>query len=408
MKIRYAARKFQAFEYALNQQCQHFQVNYPGVEVEIDYYEVETLYKVITDPNHPYDAVMCSTDWLPEFIQKGRVIPLDDYLQTTVLTGWPDDFTLSLRRPQTDASGKTYGIAYHDGPEMFYYRKDLFESAEEQKKFKETYGYDLNVPQTWEVFIDVAKHFTRPQEGLFGTVFGAYPDGHNIVYDFILQLWSRGGDLLDDQMSPMFHSETGQEALQFLVDLIHQYKVVPPNIFELDSIRAGEYYYQIGKAAMTWNWSHIAACAEITDMSSIVGKNACTVIPRGSRKGSKHTSLISFYVNAISGNSENPAIAYRFIHAIAAPEMDKVTTFAGGIGTRLSTWRDNAVLAKFPFFSTIERIHEDVRSTPALVQWGVVNEILNRTIEQALRRNGNVSELLSRAAAEAEECLRKQ
>ena len=33
--------------------------------------------------------------------------------------------------------------------------------------------------------------------GRYGTVFAAFPDGHNTLYDFALQLWSRGGELTD-------------------------------------------------------------------------------------------------------------------------------------------------------------------------------------------------------------------
>src|SRR3546814_6361872 len=49
------------------------------------------------------------------------------------------------------------------------YRVDLFEDPEEQKAFRDKYGYDLAPPVTWDQYYDIAEFFTRPEEKLWGT-----------------------------------------------------------------------------------------------------------------------------------------------------------------------------------------------------------------------------------------------
>ncbi|QQE77954.1 extracellular solute-binding protein [Alicyclobacillus sp. SO9] len=405
MKLRFAGRKFDSFEKALSIQVKRFTSLYPDWDVDLDFYEVEDLYRVIREGKNNYDVVMCSTDWLPEFIQKSKLAALDPFFEVAPIDGWPDDWTNSLKAPQLGPDGKCYGIAYHDGPVMFYYRKDLFEDPKEQHIFEQRFGMPLAVPNTWEEFIRVARHFTRPEQGLFGTVIGGYPDGHNNVFDFLLQLWSRGGSLFDADRRPVFNSDKGIQALQFLVDLIHVHKVVPPEVFDLDSIRAGEYYYSAGRAAMTWNWSHIAACAELPELSSIVGKNSWTVIPIGEGSEGRRTSVISYYINGILQTSKHPDMAYRLMKVLSSKDMDKITTFEGGIGTRLSTWRDPQVLHRFPFFSMIERIHGHARSTPQMIEYPQINQILNQAVDAALHLRGEVGQLLDEAVEETQSLL---
>ena len=104
---------------------------------------------------------------------------------------------------QRDAKGSVYGLPYHDGPEIFHYRTDLFgDPAEQQRVPSSSTAMRLRPPDTWDEFLDMARFFTRPDDGLYGTVVAGLNDGHNNVYDFLIHLWSRGGRLLDEQMQP--------------------------------------------------------------------------------------------------------------------------------------------------------------------------------------------------------------
>src|SRR5690606_31597922 len=114
--------------------------------------------------------------------------PPEDYPQ-----GWPYSL-LELQR----CGERILGLPFHDGPECLIYRKDLFGDPVFRRDYRQRFAAELRPPRTWEEFRRVARYFHRPEEGLYGAVLAGYPDGHNAVFDFCLQVWSRGGSLLDN------------------------------------------------------------------------------------------------------------------------------------------------------------------------------------------------------------------
>ncbi len=403
--LRLISREFEGFEKSFSHQADAFARERPELAVRREFIEIERLYETMIAAEGArkpeYDLFLCVTDWLPEAIAKGLLTPLDDFVQSSPPDEWPDAWAASLRRLQVGPDGNVYGIPYHDGPEVFMYRKDLFESRREQEAFRRSFGYELRPPKTWSEFLDVARHFTRPGEGLWGTCVAAFPDGHNNVYDFLIQLWSRGGEIFDADWRPRFHDEIGVQALEFYVELFTKHKVVSPECLDLDSVACG-FHYAAGNAAMMWNWCGFAAVAEVPEFSQIVGKNQCTIIPRGDGPGGQHTSLIVYWVLTIPVGSKHKREAYDFIRFATSPEMDKITSMLGGNGCRLSTWRDREVQEKYPYYAMIEKAHENVKTLPAIPEYPKVNEALSRMVDDALKGRKSVREALAEAAEEVE------
>ena len=106
-----------------------------------------------------FDMVSVVGDWLAEFIKGGFLAPLDTYLKNDPPEGYPAQFPPALMDMQTGPDKKVYGLPFHDGPIMFYWRKDLIADANNQAAFKKKYGYDLKAPVTWQQFLDQAQIF---------------------------------------------------------------------------------------------------------------------------------------------------------------------------------------------------------------------------------------------------------
>jgi multiple sugar transport system substrate-binding protein len=408
-RLKLISREFAGFEASFQVQADRFE-SLTGWKVDREFEEIHRLYdRMFTGKEaltETHDLFLCVTDWLPEAIEQGVLIPLDDYLRQDPPEGWPDAWAPSMRGLQTGKDGKIYGIAYHDGPEMFIYRGDLFTDSAEQEEFAKRYGYPLEVPKTWSQFVDAAKFFTRPEEGLFGALTASYPDGHNHVYDFLIHLWSRGGKLVTDDWEPVFQQEIGQEALQFLVDLIHKHKVVPREALQMDSVKSGNHFAQ-GGIAMMWNWAGFAAVAEMPEMSKIVGKVGTGLIPRGDGPHGQHMSLNIYWVLGIAAGSTNKEMAYRFMKEAASAAMDKATSMCGGNGTRLSTWRDAEVRKQFPYYENMEEVHKQVSSLLPIPEYPAINEVLSQMVDDALNLRISVLEALNRAAGQVHDILKK-
>ncbi|WP_254278774.1 ABC transporter substrate-binding protein [Haloarcula marina] len=382
--LRLVGRPFEGFENALQRQMDSFAASVDAdVTFERDHRPLPEIHEELLDTGDiadgRYDLFLCLSDWLPMAADAGYLEPLDGRMAADPPEDWPEGWAESLRGLMA-YDGTTYGVPYHDGPEIFHYREDCFESVDEQRAFREAYGRPLSVPRTWDEFLEVASFFTRPDEDMWGTVVAAKPDGHNDVYDFAIHLWSRGGQLLDDNGNPAFDSTEGREALRYYHDLIHEHEVAPPESVEMESVETGQFYAD-GKAAMMWNWSGFGAMAEDPD-SAAFGRTNYGLIPRADAAAGEHTSLTVCYGLTVPAGSEHPDLAYDFIRHAASPENDRITTQEGASGTRFSTWRDPEILRSNTFYSILEEVNTGpVNTLPRIPEYTELNEILNEMVE---------------------------
>ena len=402
MVINLLAREFDGFRASFRAQADAFHEVFPEIEVRFHFYPVEMVEEKMVRVGHPpleVDVFLCSTDWLPQLMEGGRLLPLNDYLAPHPPENWPGDWAMSLRQLQT-RDAITYGIPYHDGPEVLLYRRDWFDDAQEKAKFLRRYHRELRPPETWSEFYLLAHYFTRPQESRFGAVLAGFPDGHNLVYDFLLHLWSRGGALLAGRR-PLFDQAAGQDALEYYLRL-YEDALVNPACRGFDSIRAGEAFAR-GDAALMWNWIGFALMAESSE-SKVRGKVGLARLPKGDGEGGRHVTLNSYWVLTIPQDALHPDWAWRFIQFVANPAMDRITAFSGGHATRLSTWRDPEVQRRFPAYAVVEELHQGAMTLPAISQYPAINAVLNTMMTRALAGTP-IRRVLHEAADEAAEIL---
>ena len=406
-RLRLATRSQETFEQALAIQIADFQKLHPDTEIEVVARPIHDHYSAMVPGGEAgsgeFDLFLCCTDWLTEAISKDLLVPLNEFIHENPPVDWPFGWHKAMLGLQ-EQDGKVYGLPWHDGPQVFHYRRDLFEDPKERSDFQRATGLELRVPRTWSEFLQVAKFFTRPEQGLWGCAEGAYTDGHNNVYDFLIHLWSRGGTLFDTNGWPGFHEELGVEALQFYADLFHQHRVISPDCLHVGSVEVGDYYSQ-GNAAMMWNWSGFAAVSELPEFSKIVGKNACTKIPAGDGPNGRAISLNIYWTMTLAAGSKQKDLAYAFMQHITQPYLDKVTSISGANGVRLSTWKDPEVLSRYPYYSIIEEVHADSITLPAIPEYPAVNEALSHAIHRVVHENGSAEIELKAAADHAHEIL---
>jgi multiple sugar transport system substrate-binding protein len=401
MRLRLLIRPFAPFEAALARQAEAFQELEPDFELELEVLDPPDLYERLS-AGADADVALVLTDWIPALASRDRLVPLDSLLSSECPDGWPDAWTPSLRELQ-QFGGRTFGLAYHDGPMMLLYRRDLFEDGATQRAFQQSHGTRLQVPTTWAEFHDVAAFFMRPEEGLDGATIAAFPDGHNNVYDFLIHLDSRGGQLLRDRQ-PVFADHIGLESLCYLRDLLHgERPVVSRAVLDMDSVASGEYFAG-GHAAMMWNWCGFGAVAQLPG-STIAGKVGFGLIPRGEGTG-RHSSLNIYWVMALLPSSRNYELGWRFLRHLATAPMDKVTALCGGTGTRRSTWEDRDVRARFSYYTLMAEAHASAISPPGIVEYPLINDALSDMTASVMRGDAVATDALHEASARVKEILR--
>jgi multiple sugar transport system substrate-binding protein len=376
-------RAFEGFERSFSTQLAA-QTDLPARHELVEVSELER--RVVGDgsaiSSGDYDVLLLITDWLPHLIAAGQLLPLDDAFAEKAPAGWPDAWVPALRDQQQGTDGRTYGIAYHDGPVMCLYRTDFYGSAEEQAGFAQKYGYPLAPPTTWVQFRDQASWFDRPDQGLRGTVLAGYPDEHNNVYDFLTQLWSRGGDLVVAGRSGL-DSAPAKDAIAFLHDLWHESKVVDPAAAGWDSVASGAHFAN-GEAAMMVNWAGFGSLSPDAAAHGLVG---CAPVPGHDGPGGTAVTLNAYWVLAVPAGARDPERSIELIRRLATHDMDVVTAVSGGSATRRDSWNDPRVQVLAPYYAQLESAHRNSRSVPIDPRWpamaGILNEMMRAVVEDA-------------------------
>ena len=376
--------------------------------VEVIETEVLTLYKEMVNGkgmlDDQIDIMTTVTDWFPEIFQNNLATILNPYISEDPPEGWPDAWPESLLDLQKDQEN-IYGLPLHDGPEVLITRKDLFESEKNKIRFSDRYGYQLKPPTNWSEFLDIALFFNDPGNDMWGTVTAGLPDAHNNVYDFLIQLWSRGGELLNkDNNMALFDNDTGEQSLQFMVDLIHKYKVVPKEALNFDSLESGIFFAD-GKAAMMWNWIGFASMAQKLETSKVRNQVECHLIPKVEGLPN-NISLNVYWAYSIPEGSKNKQLSYEFIKYLCSENMDFLSTTFGMSGVRISTWNNPELLSTNPEYSIMEEAHKSAKTLPKITEGTSLIEELNLMVDDAINLRLSPREAISKAVAKFNEILK--
>jgi multiple sugar transport system substrate-binding protein len=389
--FRIAIRKFGPFESAIAKQWASFCAA-SGCTLKLDAQALElhelhdTLFAREGLKRGAWDVGFVVTDWAAEAQATGALRDLAEDLRRDPPENFPDGWTDSLLRYQRFGDA-VLGLPYHDGPECLIYRKDLLDAA------------GAPPPKTWDDFHALARKLTDARAKRWGTVFAAFPDGHNTVYDFCLQLWTRGGELFDARQRLQLTTPAAEAALAFYRAIVNDASAVHPECRAFDSVKSG-FAFARGEVAMMVNWFGFAAMGETLAESAVKGKIGVAPLP--SAPGHRSASLNVYWLLGIGAGSPHARVAWDFLRHCASAANDKLLTLEGAIGCRKSTWHDAEVNRVIPFYRTLEKIHEDARELPRLVHWAKLAAIIDRLVTAAIDTREPVSALLAPAQQEAD------
>jgi multiple sugar transport system substrate-binding protein len=376
--FRIAVRSYDAFEQHLRENGQ-IAIATAGSQrpVEVVPLGIEALHDALFTRREladgSWDAALLCSDWLGEAAAKGLLRDLAPDLRRDPPPDFPHGWCPSLLRLQ-QVGPAVLGMPFHDGPECLIYRRDLFEDPAEQARFLDLHGTPLAVPTTWEDLHRVARFFTRPSEGLWGTIIAGHADGHNTVYDTCLQIWSRGGEAFAPDGRPRLNSPEAIAGLEFLRRLQGDTQARHPESPTADSVRSGQAFAR-GEVALMVNWFGFAALGDADPTGPTAGRSGIARIP--SSLGGAGVSLNVYWLLGVPAGAQDPALSWAFLRHCASPAADRDLTLRGAIGCRRSTWTDPQILARTPSFAHLEALHEVARELPAHPDFAAIARVID-------------------------------
>ncbi|ETR72846.1 MAG: multiple sugar transport system substrate-binding protein [Candidatus Magnetoglobus multicellularis str. Araruama] len=167
-----------------------------------------------------------------------------------------------------------------------YFRKDLFENKQNRQDFKKQFNYELNIPETWKEYHDIAQFFTGRKDAQGNLLYGtseAFAFGGQQFWD----IFSRASAYTNHPDHPgaqFFHPETMAPQInnpgwiRAVTEYVDILQYCPPDAINFDIVKVREAFIS-GKTAMALDWGDIAQISADPEKSSIVGKVGFFVLP---------------------------------------------------------------------------------------------------------------------------------
>lgn len=249
---------------------EYFDAEQPGVDWNIDYGipfndYFPTLQTTIAGGG-TLDMCWMHGRFVPQFAAAGLIEPLDDLIDSAAPDGWPDEYFASqIEGFQFD--GQQYGMPYDIVAGGMYVNVDWFDRA----------GVDLptadwTLDDLLEAAITLKEAAPDPDNSWAMTL-----PVHTVQMYWLVR--SFGGDFFTDNGSTSHLADDGTiAAVQYLVDAMHRYRVMPtPG--DLNTVDAGG----AGDFAL-FGSERIAILTQINDSAFVIddfvqGKFAWTVAP---------------------------------------------------------------------------------------------------------------------------------
>jgi ABC-type glycerol-3-phosphate transport system substrate-binding protein len=197
----------------INGYVKRFEASHPNISIDYQYMALQDLPQKLNTSfaaGIGPDIIGCSIQHVSEYASKGKLLPMDSYLEDWALKS---DLLPSMLKV-SELNGKHYALAYHPDPYVFAYRKDLFRAA----------GLDENKPPTtWEELVEIAPKLTKRDGDIVTTAGFLMPIDDFLT--FVPFAVMNGASYISADSKPTFNQKPWIEALEVLTTLVKDKKV---------------------------------------------------------------------------------------------------------------------------------------------------------------------------------------
>ena len=368
---------------------------------------LNTITTELASHSSELDIGIWDSQALASYASEGHILLLNPLLEASSLLSISDFDANALNRygEYPEGSGQIWSLPINQDAMGFMYRKDLFEDPKEQQQFKQQYGYELTVPNTYSQLRDIAEFFTRPEQGLYGWAqFGSQE------YDLVTAasngfLWSHGGELWNyktNEIKGYLDSPASVDGLQTFIDL---FAFSPPEsrIWAYEEVNEA---FQSGRLAMSAQWYIFFPASSDPAISAYADKVAFANLPGAIGQDGLYRQQFSMGgqgmgINKYSNCKEE---AWAFIEWFQQKPQQMHYSMAGQTGRldvlndknwqQLTSWNDD-FLEAMPLTNDYWHLPEYIN----------LLEILQREVANAVIGVKTAQQALTDAAVEQEQLL---
>lgn len=346
---------------------------------------VEKIRHSLESPQEHYDLFLITTSWSGPLFEHRAVAEIPASVK--VRAEWEDILPI-YRESVLKWSGGYYALPYDGDTVTLYYRKDLFEDADNRARFEAQFGYPLEPPTTWDRFRDAGRFFNgwdwdgdgEPEYGIAGSrlvnsssmliflsraaAYAKHPEDPAYYFD-------------PDTMAPRIDSPGFVRALEEYVEAL---EYGPPGMINFAASDVRRHFIE-GRVALAIDWANIGIDGEASPLSVVRGKVGYAPLPGAERvydaRAGTHSggwderpnaaaSMVGNYLFLVNRASKNADLAFAFAAHMASREVTGRLVVTAGTGINPSRhshlsepagWRDQgfSVEAAERYLGTIDQ-----------------------------------------------------
>lgn len=334
------------------------------------------------------DVALIEDYWTAKLAASGALLRLEGLIAEEGLAFRDDIYSLFWQ--SLTYRGEVWALPYAMSNLLMYYNKDLFRQA----------GLDPQAPpRTWEELVGLGQVLTRDLDGdgrtdQWGLSLPLTAQG-GVVYYWLPFLWQSGGELFNaDYTEALFAGPEGVAALQFWLDLIYEYGILP-----LSPPMEG---FLTGRVAMS-----LASSAKLNSYEAQAQfELGVAPLPLNRRRA---TILGGKGLVILARDERKQRAAWEFIKWLTAAEQNlRWSTATGYIPIRLSVLGSSEFQGYLRENTEAEVALEELlytRPRPVLASYTEISRIIGLALEKALFGREDPRQVLEEAAEEAEQYL---
>ena len=293
-----------------------------GADIEIVDFPYATLHEKMlldfTSGSTAYDVVSVACQWDGEMAP--FMEPLDPYITRD---GYDiDAYDQNILDNCGRWNGTVYGIPHANTPYCIAYRTDIISEDE--------------IPTTWEEYIETARKYMKPDEGLYGIACTAAKAQYGA--GFYTRIWGEGQDWADEDWNVTMNTDTVRRAVESIGD---ELTVADPACLNWATAEATA-AFQNGNAVFLEAWPTLGICLTGDDpaQSAVAGKWAIMPMPTNGTG----INLLSGWDIGINAASEKKELAWEFIKEYTtAANQEKFFNEYTILPTRMAVWEKDSV-----------------------------------------------------------------
>lgn len=357
------------------------------------------LYKAIQQAHQghssePFDVVMYDIPWLSALASSHVLEDITPLLKNMNL----NIFFPDCLKYFSTFNHRYYGLPFMYAPQIFYYRKDLFENPDLKANYERKNNITLRPPLTLKEFNTIADYFTNHTDIIdYGiSIPAAYEEC--LAPELYMRLRAFGGSLFDNHGNVSLDQDA---SLKAYLNLLRSFRLAKPDYRTATDVSVVQDFLK-GDTAMLITYPSFLTDVVDLRKSSMIGSIGYHHIPGRS-------PLLGGWSLGISSRSSQKQEAFSFLQWICDEQIANYFALLGGQSAITSTYTNDELIKLYPWLPLYHSTYQYTKPTipPELGNHSVISQndidaIVCRWVYKLLDEKIEVQDAIANTHAELE------